>query len=177
MKKTKILYVYGYGDMPDSQIIKDLENKLDNSKYQVISDYYAQYNPKDALYDIEHMIKEHNIDIIIGENLGGYLVTLLDNDLQKILINPIYNPVLELSEYENIEKDENGNEITVKLVPPHILKFYSEYEGKPIYNENIYCMFSNQDNFEEYSKVLKNCNIYKDVLGTLSETLNNIGES
>ena len=102
MKKTKILYVYGYGELPDSPMIKDLENRLDKNKYQVISDYYAQYSPKEALYDIENYIKKNNIDILVGENLGGYLITLLDNDLPKILINPILNPVLELAEYETI---------------------------------------------------------------------------
>jgi len=177
MKKIKIFYVYGYGDMPDSPTIKRIENLLNSSKYQIISDYYAQYNPKEALYDIENYIKENNIDIIIGENLGGYLVTLLDNDLPKILIDPIYNPTLELLEYETIDKDDKGNEITVKLVPPHVIKFYNDYDGKPIYNDNIYGMFSTQENFEEYSKVLKNCNIYKDIFNSLSETLNNIGES
>ena len=177
MKKTKILYVYGYGDMPESKFIKELENNLDKKKYTIISDYYAQYNPKEALYDIEHMIKEHNIDIVIGENIGGYLVTLLDNDLPKILINPIYNPTLELAEYETIEKDENGNEVKVKLVPPHMIKFYNEFNQKPKFDNNIYAMFSNNDNFEEYSKVLKNCNIYKDIFNSLSEILNNIGES
>lgn len=174
MKKNKILYVYGYGELPDSPMIKDLENRLDKNKYQVISDYYAQYSPKEALYDIENYIKKNNIDILVGENLGGYLITLLDNDLPKILINPILNPVLELAEYETIEKDDKGNEVTVKLVPPHMIKYYNDYEGKPIYNDNIYAMFSQTDNFEEYSKLIKNCNVYKDIFSALSETLNDI---
>lgn len=177
MKKTKILYVYGFGELPDSPIIKDLEARLDQTKYQIISDYYAQYDPKEALYDLNNYIKKHNIDIIIGENLGGYLVTLMDNNLQKILINPMYNPVLELPKCESYELDENGKMINVKSVPGHMLRFYSAYQDQPKYYDNTYAMFSQTDNYEEYSKVLKNCNMYKDIFATLSETLNNIGES
>ena len=174
MKKTKIFYIYGYGDLPDSPRVKELENKFDKTKYTFITDYYAQYNPKEALYDIENYIKKNNIDIIIGENIGGYIATLLDNDLIKIIIDPMYNPAIELDEYETIEKDDKGNERTMKLVPQHIIKFYKDYTGKQNLDDNIYAMFTQKDNFDEYSKLLKNCNMYEDIYKSLIDTLNNI---
>jgi len=165
MKKTKILYVYGYGDSPDSDIFNKLKERLDKTKFEIISDYYAQYSPKEAIYDINNLIKTNNIDLVIGENLGGYLVTLLDNDLQKIIIDPIFNPVYELDEYEL-----DG----LKIVPDHIIKFYKESELKPIYNDNICAMFSNTNNYEDYKKNINNCHVYLNVIESIIEQLNNI---
>ena len=164
MKKTKILYVYGYGDSPDSDIFNKLKERLDKTKFEIISDYYAQYSPKEAIYDINNLIKTNNIDLVIGENLGGYLVTLLDNDLQKIIIDPIFNPVYELDEYEL-----DG----LKLVPDHIIKFYKESELKPIYNDNIHCIFFEVKDLDNYKKVISDCQIVTHI-DDVAEKIKNI---
>lgn len=172
--KTKILYVYGYGDLPDSDIVKKLQENLDSTKYEVISDYYAQYKPSEALTDINNYIKKHKIGFLIGENIGGYLISLLDNDLPKVLINPMFDPAVELEEYETTQIDDKGNEVTLKLVPPHIIKFYKESIFKPIYNDNIFCMFSNDDNYEDYAKVTNHVDKYDDPIKTIIDMLNNV---
>jgi len=176
MKKYKILYVFGYGDSPDSEIIQNLKDKLNNKKFEIISDYYAQYNPKEAIYDLKNIIEKNNIDIIIGDNLGGYLVSLLDNDLIKILINPLYNPSLELAEYETTNIDDKGNEVTMKLVPEHIINFYKENKidfGKFDFDKT-YCIFSVNDNYKEYSELCKNIIKQSDPINGIIELLNHI---
>lgn len=168
--KTNILYVYGYGEMPDSNNVKELQNKLDKKKYKVISDYYAQYNPKEALKDINNYIHSNNIQLVIGEHLGGYLVSLIDNDkIEKVLIDPLIEPAYELSEYEMTQPDGS----TIKLVPPHIIKFYKENDLKPNYN-NTHCMFSTNENYEDYHKLVEDCAIYENPLQILIEQLNSI---
>lgn len=114
MRKKKILFIYGFNDNPDSQLVKDLKENLNTKRYEVISDYYAQYNPKDALIDINNYIKENKIDVVIGIELGGWLATLIENkNVKKILIDPIFNPLVEFDK-------EDG-------FPEYIMKFYKDY--------------------------------------------------
>ena len=155
MSKLKILYVWGYGDSPDSDYVKQLKDGLDSKKFTVISDYYAQYSPKEALIDLNKIIKDNKIDLVIGENLGGYLVTLLNKDLQKVLINPIYDPVIELSEYRIATKNDKDEEIEMPMVPEHIIKFYKDNEDMEKNFDNTYAVFSTEDNFKDYEKVCK----------------------
>jgi len=155
MSKLKILYVWGYGDSPDSEYVKQLKDGLDSKKFEVISDYYAQYSPKEAVTDLNNIIKNNKIDLVIGENLGGYLVTLLNKNLQKVLINPIYDPVVELSEYTISGKNDKGVEVEMPMVPPHIIDFYKENRNMERNYDNTYAIFSIDDNFTDYEKVCK----------------------
>lgn len=114
LSKKKILFIYGFNDNPDSQLVKDLKENLNQKRYEVISDYYAQYNPKDALIDINNYIKENKIDIVIGIELGGWLATLIENKtVKKILIDPTFNPLVEFDK-------EDG-------FPEYIMNFYKDY--------------------------------------------------
>lgn len=172
MSKLKILYVWGYGDSPDSDYVKQLKGSLDSKKFTVISDYYAQYSPKEALIDLNKIIEDNKIDLVIGENIGGYLVTLLDKDLQKILINPIYDPVIELSEYRISGKNDKGEEVEMPMVPSHIIKFYKENENMERSYDNTYAIFSTEDNFSDYNKVCK-CIKSDNPIQTIIETIKN----
>ena len=134
MKKKKILFVYGYNDSPESIVIdlikKTLKNKYNNN-YNIVSDYYAQYRPTDALKDLNNLVMTLHPDVVIGIELGGFLTAFLTNKkIKKILINPIIDPVEELSKYEGTGKDENGKEVKVKLVPDYIINFYKDFDKK-----------------------------------------------
>ena len=172
MSKLKILYVWGYGDSPDSDYVKQLKDGLDSKKFTVISDYYAQYSPKEALVDLNKIIKDNKIDLVIGENLGGYLVTLLDKDLQKVLINPIYDPVIELSEYRIATRNDKDEEIEMPMVPEHIIKFYKDNENMKKNFDNIYAIFSIEDNFKDYEKLCKSIKS-DNPIQTIIETIGN----
>lgn len=172
MSKLKILYVWGYGDSPDSEYIKQLKDGLDSKNFTVISDYYAQYSPKEAVNDLNNIIKENKIDLVIGENLGGYLITLLNKDLQKVLINPIFDPVVELPEYRITTKNDKGEEIEMPMVPEHIIKFYKENENMKRNYDNTYAIFSIDDNFTDYDKVCKSIKS-DNPIQTIIETIQN----
>lgn len=143
MKKIKVLYVFGYGNFPDTCQANDLQIVL-GKQYEVVCDYYAQYNPKEALTDINAYIEKHNIDILVGEDIGGYILTLMDNDLPKILINPCFDIIKTLKEYE---------------APNHIIEFYEDYVKKPVYNDKIHCTFFEVKDYAEYKKVIDDCTI------------------
>lgn len=145
MKKTNILFIYGFNDSPDSQFVSYLEQILPKRKYNVISDYYAQYNPVDALIDLNNYIEQYKIDIVIGENIGAYLCNYVDKKVKKILINPILSAKDELLKF-----DENKGE-DQKFIADHIVDFYTDFENTNpkkqeddiylIYGENLEGVF------------------------------------
>lgn len=161
MKKKKIFYVFGFGDTPESIYVQYLRDNLDADKYEIICDYYAQYNPKAALIDINNYIVQNNIDIVIGDNLGAYLVSLINNDkILRFCINPLQNPPgYELEEYEISQKDDKGKEYIVKMVPKHIVEYYKNDELKQNFNNKLHIVFDNTDNLEYYKDLLKDKNI------------------
>jgi predicted esterase YcpF (UPF0227 family) len=130
-RKTNVLYVWGYNGSPDSSSVTNLKQVL-GKEYNVISDYYAQYNPKEAITDINYYIKTHNIDILVGSSLGGYLALQIPN-IKKVIINPCLHPEVELE----LLKDENGE----PCVPQHIVDFYKDY----IKEHDVWEAFTNND--------------------------------
>ena len=62
-RKINVFYVWGYNGSPESSTVSNLKQLL-GKEYNVISDYYAQYNPKEAITDINYYIKKHNIDTL-----------------------------------------------------------------------------------------------------------------
>ena len=128
MAKTKknIFFIYEFGGDPDSDIFHKLKDSIDSKKYNVISNYYAQYSPKEALIDLNNYVKTEKIDVVIGLELGGWLATLLNNrKIKKILVNPTFNPLIEF------DKEEGG-------FPEYIMNFYKEYIDKLDINEYNY---------------------------------------
>lgn len=136
-KKKNILYVWGYNSSPESHTVKYLQNGL-GENYNVISDFYAQYNPSDALFDINAIIADNHIDLVVGSSLGGYLTMQLTN-VPKVIINPCVHPEVELEKLtQTVQKTtgsgkpvfyKNGKPImeTIKSVPEHIVNFYKQY--------------------------------------------------
>lgn len=127
-KKT-VLYIWGYGSSPESKTIQYLKESL-GKNYNVVSDYYAQYNPVDALIDIKNIIKETKPDIIVASSLGGYLALHIYG-IPKVIINPTLYPSKDLKTL----KDSEGNSV----VPKHIIDYYESYEHN---NDNDY-VFNN----------------------------------
>lgn len=130
-KKINVFYVWGYGGSPMSNSVKYLQDAL-GKEYKVISDYYAQYNPEEAIKDINYFIKKHKIDILVGSSLGGYITLQIPN-IKRVIINPCLYPNIELP----LLKDEEGNE----AVPAHIVEFYEKF----ISNHDVWENFNNDE--------------------------------
>lgn len=148
-KKTNVFIVWGYGSGPESTLVKSLQKILPKNKYNVISDFYAQYDPNEALTDLNNYIKDYNVDIIVGSSLGAFLTMQIDTTLPKILINPCVRPDIELPLLmQDVEKldsngekvlDDNGNPVMEKVptVPQHIVDNYTKYVNSHNIFENI----------------------------------------
>jgi hypothetical protein len=89
------------------------------------------------------------------------------------MINPILDPVVELSEYKTITKDNNNKEIEMPLVPKHIIDFYNDNKDMKKYYDNVYGIFSSNDNFNEYSKLCK-CIKSDNPIQTIVDTIKDI---
>ena len=130
-KKINVFYVWGYGSSPESHTVKDLQDLLGDD-YNVVSDYYAQYNPEEAINDIKYHIQEKKIDILVGSSLGGYIAMQIPH-IKKVIINPCICPLYELP----LLTDEAGE----PCVPPHIVDFYFNWDNK----HNVWETFNNSE--------------------------------
>ena len=140
MKKINVFYVWGVGGSPESSTVEYLQEAL-GEKYNVISDFYAQYNPVEAISDLTTYIKDKKIDLIVGSSLGAFISLQLPN-IPKILINTCLHPETELEKLTtDVENPETHEIETVKAVPEHIVKFYKDY----VESNNIWSNF-NKDN-------------------------------
>jgi predicted esterase YcpF (UPF0227 family) len=152
-RKKKILFVYGYNDSPESPLIDILKKSL-KDEYNIISDYYAQYRPIDALKDLDNIVKTQHPNIVIGVELGGFLAAFLHNKkVKKILINPIIDAVEELQKYEGVEKDDKGNDVVFKLVPEYMIDFYKDFGKKIDFVDPMIHIISNKE--KEFNDIIE----------------------
>lgn len=112
MEFKNVLYVHGYGSNGNSNTAKLLKKYL-GEKINVHTISYNQSKPYEALKMIKQYKNEHNIDLLIGTSLGGFMVMNCLGSLS-IAINPCFYPSVELpkigytgsiEEYQEIENE------------------------------------------------------------------------
>lgn len=91
----KVLYVHGYNGSPTGSSYTLFKNELDKSKYELHTIDYSPEDPEGAVTAIKKYVKEHKIGLVIGSSLGGFL-TLFLYGAMRIVINPCWNPAVEL---------------------------------------------------------------------------------
>lgn len=91
----KILYVHGFNSTPYSNTYNTFKKLLNPDFYELHTIDYDPKDPKTAVAEIKKYVKENEIDIIIGSSLGGFL-TLNIFGVSRIVINPCWNPAVEL---------------------------------------------------------------------------------
>ena len=117
MKKTKIFYIFDYQETPD--LSKKISRVLDSKSFQIISDYYAQYNPELALKDIENHLHVNNTNIVVACGLGAYIAQFLNPKVKVFLIDKWETPV------------ENLNKLEATQFMIDLYKNYKEIEKNP----------------------------------------------
>ena len=130
----KVLYIYGYGSNEKSNTAKSLQNILGDD-YKVITVYYGQLQPNEAIEYLANYICENEIDAVIGSSLGGFyaLQPFLD-EIPTIVINPCMKPSVELP------KIGCSAEIAERF------KRYENYNMK----KNVYGLFGTDDELIDY---------------------------
>ena len=90
----KILYVYGYGGSASGSTITMLKRLMPEG-YTVEAFTYTQADCAKAREEIFEYIREHEIDMVIGSSLGGFITHTLQG-MPRILVNPCWLPSVEL---------------------------------------------------------------------------------
>ena len=90
----KLLYIHGYNGDPYGQSYQNLKNVCGNKHELYTIDYNPDF-PMQAIKDIFKFVKENKIDVVIGASLGGFLTMKLYG-VSRIVINPCWNPAVEL---------------------------------------------------------------------------------
>lgn len=93
----KILYIHGYNSSGSTG--KSMQEIF--SKYfpgcEVIAPKISPYF-EEAREQISEILKNDDIDLVIGTSLGGFMTLKIDNPkISKIVINPVFDPYVDLA--------------------------------------------------------------------------------
>ena len=94
MNEKKILYIYGWGSNSDSRTGNILRRNLPEG-YEVHTFTYNQHDAAEAMAQIRQFISDHDIGLVIGSSLGGFLA-LLQTGVPRVVVNPCLAPSVEL---------------------------------------------------------------------------------
>lgn len=154
-----ILYIHGYNS---SGSTGKLMEKLFKERYgDSVNVYAPKISPiyQEARVQIDEFLKQHDIDLIVGTSLGGFL-TLDTHGYFRIVVNPILHPYKDLQAI-NAKKED-----------------YESYENVELFLDNedgieVFGMFGDEDEVmnyqEEYKKNLRNFKIIKGMKHQMSE--------
>lgn len=112
----KILYIHGLKrgtGNTESQTATSLRRVLDKDRYSVIAPRFST-NGEEALNLARKIIREEQIEIVIGSSLGGF-ITLCLRGIPKIVINPCVRPDLELPKRGNSAITQSYSELVGSL--------------------------------------------------------------
>ena len=90
----KILYIHGYNGSPYGSSYQHLKAAC-GGVYELHSIDYDPTQPRTAIEAIRDYITAHQINIVIGASLGGFLTIYLSG-VSRMVVNPCWNPALEL---------------------------------------------------------------------------------
>ena len=90
----KLLYIYGYGGNATGSTVTMLKRLMPEG-YSIESFTYTQADCAKAREEILSYIAEHEIDLVIGSSLGGF-ITLTLTGVPRIVVNPCWEPSVVL---------------------------------------------------------------------------------
>ena len=90
----KILYIHGYNGSPCGSSYHHLLAAC-GEVYELHSIDYDPTQPRAAIESIREYVTANQINIVIGASLGGFFAIYLSG-VSRIVVNPCWNPALEL---------------------------------------------------------------------------------
>lgn len=90
----KLLYIYGYGGSAAGSTVTLLKRLMPEG-YSIESFTYTQADCAKAREEILAYIAEHEIDMVMGSSLGGF-ITLTLTGVPRIVVNPCWQPSMVL---------------------------------------------------------------------------------
>lgn len=107
----RILYVHGYMGDPCGGSFQKIskyaaEADFGGEKVQMHTFDYDPRDPKKAVRDLRLYYYEHDIDLMIGSSLGGFLVASC-RGARRIAVNPCWSPSVELPKVGFVDSVED----------------------------------------------------------------------
>jgi len=157
---SKILYLHGFASCGEGN--KSTELKKFFSEETVLSPNLP-FSPLDAITAIEKLVKDENIEMIIGSSLGGFYATYIAEKykLKAILLNPSTHPWNTLSSYVGWQK---------RFCDDKMFEFTSEYldalkllQKIPLHGKYL-VLLQSEDEVLDYTKAQSLYNKHKIVV-------------
>jgi len=120
-----ILYLHGFGSKYDPTSAKIQSLAKIGTVFGIDLDYSKSF--ASIKKTVQEAIVEHDIDLLVGTSLGGYIASQCGAGLPFVAINPVINPSQALLKYLDTTEDYYGRKI--KLRPELIKKL-------PTFNTN-----------------------------------------
>lgn len=154
--KANILYVHGLASSGNSGTAKTIQKYLPKSKVYAPD---LPLDPHEALTLLRKIIKEKNIDVVVGTSMGGMFAQKLTG-VPKVLVNPAFHVSdsmrKKIGKNEFFKPRENGEttfEITEELCDTY--RYLEDYQFNlvDIYEiENTYGLFGTEDDVVDCQK-------------------------
>ena len=153
MKPKKILYIHGYNSSGSTgKIMQEIFPKY-FCDCEVIAPKISPYF-KEARNQINEILKNNDIDLVIGTSLGGFMTLKIDNPkISKIAINPVFDPYVDLAKIDapkEVYETYVNDSIFVKTPNhPKLIGIFGDKDVLVNYREDFKRFFPN-------SKVIEN---------------------
>jgi len=106
-----ILYIHGFGGRFDPESAKNVILEELGTVYGVDLDYTKPFGTYKNI--VREAIAEHQIDLVVGTSMGGYMASWADRSVPFVAINPAIDPATSLKEYLGTHEDWNGKPYTL----------------------------------------------------------------
>lgn len=106
MGNVRILYVHGYKGTPNGTTYQNLESYIKNDPRLELYSFgwsFKNDTPYGVFIKLSQYVRENNIDLVIGNSMGGYFSAGLTS-VPKILINPLLDIKYSILKHDNIKQ-------------------------------------------------------------------------
>lgn len=174
----KILYIHGYNSSGSTG--KSMQEIF--PKYfpgcEVIAPKISPYF-KEAREQISEILRNNDIDLVIGTSLGGFMTLKINAPkIQKIVINPIFDPYVDLAKIdapEEVYKTYIDDSIFVRT-PNHskLIGIFGDKDALVNYRDYFKMFFSNAEikTFPEMEHQIKTKEIENDLIPLVDSLIN-----
>jgi len=149
---TKILYIHGFKSTGNAKKAQILKKKFDD-----VLSFTMPISPKKAILFLEEILRQSEIDLIIGSSLGGFYAYVLHKKFgsKVLLINPSMKPWETLASQVGVHQRFLVEE-TFEWTAEHNTELYSisqDIENLPFNENKLNFFISTDDELLDHSQI------------------------
>lgn len=140
--KRIILWVHGFAGCPDNVHVQEMRKRYpEYDWYSIEVDHHA----KASMEKINAYIRDNDVCLVAGTSLGGYYAMCADFQGPKLVVNPVTNPVRDLSQFvgKNTYKPGRPDGQTEFEFTQEMLNEFGELHYGTLYN--VLCHYTAHD--------------------------------